>query len=60
MGRIFKTLTLGGIIGFVMGLLFAPQKGEETRKKVKESLDKGKEKINELKDEFTKEMKEEE
>jgi len=58
MGRIFKTLTLGGIVGFIMGLLFAPQKGEETRKKVKESLDKGKDKINEIKEEFNKEIKE--
>jgi len=53
MGRIFKTLTLGGIVGFVAGLLFAPQKGEETRKKVKASLEKGKEKFNELKEEFS-------
>lgn len=54
MGRIFKSLTLGGIIGFVIGMLFAPQKGEETRKKLQESLDKGKEKFEELKEEFTK------
>ena len=55
MGKLLKSLTLGGIIGFVAGLLFAPEKGEETRKKVNEVLEKGKKKITELKDEITKE-----
>jgi len=55
MGRIFKSLTIGGIVGLVMGLLFAPQKGEETRKKVNEALEKGKQKFNEIKDEINKE-----
>ena len=32
--------TWGGITGVIVGLLFAPKKGEETRKDVKESLDK--------------------
>lgn len=54
MGRIFKTLTFGGIVGFVLGLLFAPKKGEETREDLKKSIDKGKEKFSELKEEFTK------
>lgn len=54
MGRIFKGLTLGGIVGFVLGLLFAPQRGEETRKKVQESIEKGKGKFEELKQEFLK------
>lgn len=58
MGRIFKSLTLGGIIGFVIGLLFAPQKGEETRKKLQESIEKGKGKFEELKEEFTKKEEE--
>lgn len=53
MGRIFKSLTLGGIVGFVMGLLFAPQKGEDTRKKLQESIEKGKGKFEELKEEFS-------
>ncbi|MBU0671984.1 MAG: YtxH domain-containing protein [Candidatus Margulisbacteria bacterium] len=53
MGRIFKSLTIGSIIGFVMGLLFAPQKGEETRKKLQESIEKGKGKFTELKEEIT-------
>lgn len=54
MGKIFNGLTFGGIVGAVIGMLFAPQKGEETRKKLKDSLDKGKDKFNELKEEFTK------
>ena len=54
MGRLFRSLTLGSIVGFVMGLLFAPQKGEETRKKLKDSIDKGKEKFEELKEDISK------
>lgn len=52
MGRIFRSLTLGGIIGFVAGLLFAPKKGEETRKQLQEQIEKGKEKFQELKQEL--------
>ena len=58
MGRIFRSLTLGGIVGFIMGLLFAPRKGEETRKKLQESIEKGKGKFQELKEEFTKKEEE--
>ncbi len=54
MGKVLKSLTIGGIIGFVAGLLFAPTKGEETRKKLQDSLDKGKEKFQELKEELRK------
>lgn len=53
MGRIFRTLTFGGIIGFIAGLLFAPRKGEETREKLKESVAKGKGKFEEIKEEFS-------
>jgi len=53
MGRLMKSLTLGGIIGFVAGLLFAPDKGEETRKKVQDAVEKGKNKFEELKKEIT-------
>jgi gas vesicle protein len=59
MGRIFKSLTFGGIVGLVMGLLFAPQKGEETRKKLQDSIEKGKGKFEELKEEFKKKEEEE-
>ncbi len=55
MGKIFKSLTIGSIVGVVMGLLFAPQKGEETRKKLQDSLEKGKGKFKEIKDEIKKE-----
>lgn len=54
MGKFLRNLTIGGIIGFIAGLLFAPQKGEETRKKVQETIEKGKEKLKEIKEEFTK------
>ncbi len=49
MGKIFRGLTFGGLVGIVLGLLFAPQKGEATRKKLQESMEKGKEKFDELK-----------
>ncbi|MBI5400115.1 YtxH domain-containing protein [Candidatus Saganbacteria bacterium] len=54
MGKIMKSLTIGGIIGFIAGLLFAPKKGEETRQKLQETLEKGKGKFQELKDEILK------
>ncbi|MBN3033883.1 MAG: YtxH domain-containing protein [Candidatus Saganbacteria bacterium] len=54
MNRIFKLLTLGGLIGFIGGLLVAPQKGEQTREQLKAALDKGKAKFDELKQEFGK------
>lgn len=54
MGKIMKSLTIGGIIGFVAGLLFAPQKGDESREKLKEAVQKGKEKFEELKKDLTK------
>lgn len=56
MGKLFKSLTLGGIVGFVAGLLFAPQKGDETRKKFQEALEKGKEKFKEIKNDLTDKM----
>jgi len=55
MGKLFKSLSFGGIVGFFLGLLFAPSKGEETRKKLQDSIGKGKEKFEELKEEFKKE-----
>ena len=50
MGKIFRGITFGGLVGIVLGLLFAPQKGEATRKKLQESVVKGKEKFSELKE----------
>jgi gas vesicle protein len=54
MGKLTKTLTFGAILGFVAGLLFAPGKGEESRKKVSEAIEKGKEKIEEIKNNWMK------
>jgi gas vesicle protein len=52
-GGFLKTLTFGGLLGLVAGLLFAPTKGEETREKLQSALAKGKEKFQEIKGEFT-------
>lgn len=54
MGKVLKGLTLGGIVGFIVGLLFAPEKGEDARKKLQEAIEKGKEKFKEIKEGFTK------
>jgi gas vesicle protein len=35
--RILKGVFTGGVIGFVLGMLFAPAKGEETRAKLQEA-----------------------
>ncbi len=58
MGKLLRGITIGGIIGFVAGMLFAPGKGEETRKKLQESIEKGKEKFNELKSDLQKKKEE--
>jgi len=54
MGKLTRGLTLGAIIGFFAGLLFAPERGEETRKKLQEAIEKGKEKFEEIKKNLTK------
>lgn len=41
-------LLAGAAIGVTVGLLFAPEKGEETRKKIKEAAQDGYEKAKEL------------
>ncbi len=55
MGKIMKGITFGAIIGFVAGLLFAPEKGEDARKKAQEAIEQGKEKLKEIQGSFTKE-----
>ncbi|MCU0641528.1 MAG: YtxH domain-containing protein [Candidatus Margulisbacteria bacterium] len=50
LGNFVKTLTVGGALGFVAGLLFAPQKGEDSRKQLQDAVEKGKVKFTELKD----------
>jgi len=49
MKKLLKNILGWGIIGFIAGLIIAPEKGEETRKKIKEAFDKGKEKFEEIK-----------
>ena len=39
-GKLLAGMILGGAIGATLGLLFAPAKGEETRKKLKKKTDK--------------------
>ncbi|MFH1541769.1 MAG: YtxH domain-containing protein [bacterium] len=46
--RIIRVFFLG-IIGFVAGILLAPWKGEESRKKVQDAVEKGKAKFEEIK-----------
>ncbi|MEA3494309.1 MAG: YtxH domain-containing protein [Candidatus Margulisiibacteriota bacterium] len=60
MGKIFKGVTFGGFVGLVLGLLLAPQKGSESRKKLRDSFEKGKEKFDELKGASKKEKEKEE
>lgn len=52
LGGFLKTLTIGGLVGLVAGLLVAPDKGEQTRAKLQDALDKGKEKFKEIKDQL--------
>lgn len=54
MSKFIKNIFVGGVLGFIAGLLFAPSKGEETRKKVEEAIKKGKEKFEEVKGTLTK------
>jgi len=54
MRKFIKNLFVGGVLGFIAGLLFAPEKGEETRKKVEDAIQKGKVKFEEVKGTFTK------
>lgn len=49
MRKLLKGILGFGVVGFILGLLFAPEKGDETRKKVAEAIEKGKEKFNEVK-----------
>jgi len=46
---------IGATAGFILGILFAPASGKETRKKIGDEIDKGKEKAKEGIDKITKE-----
>lgn len=50
-GKILVALSAGVALGAVLGIMFAPDKGSETRRKIK---DKGKKFADEVKDKFNK------
>jgi len=54
MRKWIRGIFAGGLLGFIAGMLFAPEKGEETRKKVQDAIDKGKEKFKEIKENWEK------
>ena len=56
MGRIFFGL-ITAAAGFLGGLFFAPEKGEETRKKAQNLIEKSKSILKELKEELSKKEK---
>ena len=48
-GKVVLGVLMGGVIGVTLGILFAPAKGTETRKKI---LRKGEDAIDEISDKF--------
>lgn len=56
--KMLAAFLAGAAVGAGLGILFAPDKGENTRKKMKDTLDeiqkKGEEKVNEFKEKMNK------
>lgn len=59
-GKLMSAILMGAAIGGVLGILFAPDKGSETRKKIatkgNDLTDAVKDKVNEIADKFRKEV----
>lgn len=53
-GKIITALAAGAALGLVAGILFAPDKGSETRKKLKQKGKKFKESVSEKMEEMKK------
>lgn len=53
MGKWVKTFFAGGILGAFLGVLFAPEKGDKSREKLKEAINKGKDKFQDIKEQFS-------
>jgi len=55
-GKIILAFAAGALAGAIAGVLLAPDKGSETRRKmaegIKDQLSKGKEKLSDLKEDF--------
>jgi gas vesicle protein len=58
-GKLIGTLLVGAVIGGVLGILFAPDKGSETRKKISGKSDDLTDAIKEKFNEFLEEVKKE-
>lgn len=68
-GKIFTAFAAGAVVGAIAGILLAPDKGSETRRKLneqgkkvaddlKDKFNKGKERFSDLKEDIEKTMKE--
>lgn len=58
-GKILLAMLGGLVAGVTLGILFAPNKGSDTRKKVKDMADKAKDKVKETAENLKHKMKHE-